>query len=181
MANVRVSEKKQKKMQLVDELSEKLQKAKGFVLTDYKGLSVAMGNELKGKLKEAGATFTVTKNTLLKRALDKANVNLPEDLKKSLEGPTATMLVNDDEVAPLKAWAAFVKTHQIPVVKIGFFWGKFLNADEVTRLSKLPAKEVIYAQLVRGFNAPLQRLHRALSYNMQTLVYTLNQIKDKKQ
>lgn len=181
MTTEKVSEKKQKKIQLVEELSERFQKAKGFVLTDYRGLSVAMSNELKNKLKETGTTFTVTKNTLLKRALDKASLNLPEDAQKSLEGPTATMFVNDDEVTPLKVWAAFVKTHQIPVVKLGYFWGKFLNADEVTRLSKLPPKEVLYAQLVRGLNTPLQRLHRTLSYNLQTFVYALNQIKEKKQ
>lgn len=174
------SSNQSKKAVIVDEISSLVKDSKGFVLTDYRGMSVAQSQDFKKRLKESGATLMVTKNTLLKRALDSAHISVDEVIQKAFEGPTATLFVKNDEIAPLKIWSAFFKTAQLPQLKLGYFWGRFLNASELIEMSKLPTKEVLYGKVVSGLSSPLYRLVRTLSNPYQKFVYTLGQVRDQK-
>lgn len=176
---VKVSENRQKKEAIVAELTDKVTKAKAFVFTNYQGLTHQQIEELKKAAKKHNAEYVIAKNTLMLRAL--SNVELSDEDKKHFEQPTATLFAYDDVVEPLKELAKIVKALQLPAIKFGIVEGSSVNDKEVIKLSTLPPLPVLRAQVLGQMMAPVQGLHRALNWNMQSLVMTLNQIAQKKQ
>ena len=134
------------KERLVEELTERLRSTETLIVADYRGLTVSEIDELRGKLIEQGARFTVVKNTLTKRAAEAAGV---ESLVTLLDGPTAIAFLetDGDPVAVAKALDDAGKT-EVLVVRGGFLEGEEIGADDVKRLAKLPPADVLRAQLV---------------------------------
>lgn len=180
--NTKISQNRQKKMDLTDELTARVQKSKGIVLTNYTGLTHQQLEGLKRAVKKVDAEFVVTKNTLLKRALATNNSELittnPDD--EVFDQPTATLFAYNDLIEPLKIVAKSIKDVSKPTIKVGFTDGRWLKEADVLKLSTLPAKPVLQAQLLGMMKSPIQNLHRALSWNMQALVMTLNAIQKQK-
>ena len=96
------------------------------------------------------------------------------------EGPTATLFLYGDPIAPLKQLAKTIRELNLPTVKLGIIDGKNLTSDEVMKLAALPPYNVLIAQLLFQMRAPLFGLHRALGWNIQRLVMTLKAIETKK-
>lgn len=170
----KISQNKQKKIEAVGILEEKVKRAKAVVLTDYRGLKHQQLEGLKKALKAVEAELVVSKNTLLSRALANSEVS------SSLAGPTATLFAYNDVIAPLKELAKIIKLLKMPTIKLGIFEGRLISAGDVLKLAALPSREVLIAQVVGGMKAPLYGLHRALSWNLQKLVMTLKAIENKK-
>lgn len=168
-----------RKEQLVAELSEKVQKANAFVFVNYQGLTHLQLEGLKKASKKLDAEFVAVKNTLMLRSL--SEYNLTEEDKKNFEKPTATLFIYGDIVEPLKALAKTSKELGLPTVKFGILEKNAISADQVLKLATLPPLPQMRAQLLGMMKSPIQGLHRALSWNMQTLVMTLNAIAQKKQ
>ena len=97
-----------------------------------------------------------------------------------MQGATATLFAYADEVAPLKALIKFFKDATHGTVRAGLLGATQLNATEIERLSTLPAREQLLAQLVGQLQGPLYGLHNALSWNIRKLVWTLGAVKSKK-
>lgn len=176
---------KAKKQAVVAEFSEKVAKARAMVMTNYQGMTHKQLEELKKALKKADAELVVTKNTLLLRAFEIGNLSADrQDLKleigNSLAGPTATLFAYSDPVAPLKELAKTIKALKLPLIKLGILDGKQISSEQVNKLSTLPPKEVLLAQFVGTLNSPISGLVRALNWNMQKLVMTLNAIQQSK-
>lgn len=172
----KTSENRQKKEVLVAEYSEKLEKAKGLVFTNYQGLTHHQLEALKRGLKKVDAEFVATKNTLIKIALkDKA-----KDLDEHFNKPTGVLFIYNDIIEPLKLLAKTIKEFTLPVVKIGLLEGKIITDKEIAKLATLAPLPVLRAQLLGQMKAPISGLHRSLNWNLQKLVMTLNAIKDKK-
>lgn len=167
----KISTNRQKKEKIIEELSQKIERAKSMVFTDYKGLTHKQMEELKKGLKKADAELVVAKNTLIKRALK---------TEKELSGQTATLFSFSDPIAPLKELSKMIKSLKLPVVKFGIFEGKEISAEEVLKLATLPTREVLLAQIVGGLKSPIFGLHRALSWNIRKLVMTLKAVETKK-
>lgn len=167
----------QKNIDALQELKDKAGKAKAIALTDYLGLSVAQMTELRDKVREAGGELKVTKNTLLKRALENDELNQTD----ALEGPTLTLFAYEDEVAPLKAVVEFAKEHEIPTLKAGFLGKEFLNLERLQGLAQLPSREELQAKVVGQISAPIYGFVNVLSGNLRNLVYVLQSIKDQKE
>ncbi len=174
----KVSKNRQKKEMLVAEMSQKVGKAKAMVMTNYQGMTHKQLEELKKALKAQNAELSVTKNTLLKRALAEVvgDTNL-----LNMDFPTATLFAYEDPIAPLKDLARTIKSLKLPTIKFGIFEGKVITEADVLKLSTLPSKDVLLAQLVGNLKGPLYGLHRALNWNMQKLVMAMSAIRDKKQ
>lgn len=174
----KIPKSRQKKQQVVAEVVEKIEKAKLMVFANYQGMTHKQIEQLKKGLRSAHAELAVTKNTLLKRALkDKEQ---PAD-EAALQNPTATLFAYEDPILPLKELNKMIKALKMPSIKFGIFEGKLLSADDVVKLSALPTRDVLLAQFVGSLKSPIYGLHRALSWNMQKLVLTLNAIQAKKQ
>lgn len=166
-----------KNEETVENLVEKLTKAKTVVLTDQSGLPVSLSSELKKKLRAVEAESLVTKNTLLKIASKKTGHAIPDE---ALEGPTAALFAYGDEISPIKELTTFAKTNEKPVIKVGFLGTDLLTADRIAALAKLPSKEVLRGKVVGGLYSPLYGMVGFLNANLRNLVYTINAIKDQK-
>ncbi len=172
--NTKVSANRQKKVNIVASLSDKFTKAKAVVFTNYQGLTHKQIETLKKAIKPLEGEFVVAKNSLVTRSLDENKIKLGED--HVLEGPTGTLFMYNDIVAPLRALAKLIKELNLPSVKFGIMDNDFITTEQVLKLSSLPTREVLLAQLVGGLKSPIFNLHRALNWNLQKLVLTLNAV-----
>lgn len=175
---VKVSQNRQKKEQLVAELQEKVAKSQGMVFANYQGLTHQQLENMKRSLKKVNAEFVAVKNTLLQIALaEKINT---EETKQYFTQPTGALFIYSDIVDPLKTLTKTIKEFKMPVIKFGIIEGNIVTDEEVTKIATLPPLPVLRAQLLGQMQAPISGLHRALNWNLQSLVMTLNAIKDKK-
>ena len=172
--NKPVSKNREKKQAVVAEMAETLGKAKGLVFTNYQGLTHKQIEGLKKAIKPFDADFTITKNTLLKIALEQKNIKIEDE--KGFEGPTGTLFIFGDVIEPLKKLAKTIKDLSLPTIKFAIIDGKMTSAEDVMKISALPAREVLLSQVVMGLKSPIFGLHRALNWNLQKLVMTLNAV-----
>lgn len=171
------SQNRVKKEAIIAEVTEKVEKAKAMVFTNYEGLTHKQLEGFKKELRKMDAEFAVAKNTLLKRALGERAAGQEDKFIQ----PTGTLFLYGDVVAPLKALAKMMKEMEKPSVKFGWMEGQVLSDKEVAKLATLPSREVLIAQMLGMMNAPIQGLHRALSWNLQKFVMTLAAIEKQKQ
>jgi len=175
---VKISQNRQNKEKLVAELKDKVAKSNAMVFANYQGLTHQQLENMKRNLKKAEAEFVAVKNTLLEIALgDKID---QETAKQHFNQPTGALFIYNDVVDPLKELTKTVKEFKMPVIKFGILDGKVVTDQEVTKLASLPPLPVLRAQLLGQMKAPISGLHRALNWNLQSLVMTLNAVKDKK-
>jgi large subunit ribosomal protein L10 len=175
----KISQNRIKKQEIVAEVATKIAKSKAMVFTNYTGLTHKQLEEFKRTIKKADAEFAVAKNRLLKKALTDANLETGNE--KNFDMPTGAMFLYGDIVEPLKALAKMVKDFEKPQIKFGLMGGKLLTDKDVIKLSTLPSKDVLLAQLLGMMKSPVQGLHRSLSWNLQKFVMTLNAVASKKQ
>ena len=170
--------KPSQKKELVEELREKFKTSKIVLLTDFTGLNVVRLNDLRRKLKAAGITYKVVKNTLLIRAAENTDL---AGLKDHFTGPTAIAMGFDDPVSPAKILTEFAKENEKLKIRAAALGGKVLDAEAVKSLSALPSREVLLGQLLSVMNAVPTSFVRALHNVPQKLVYALQAIKDQKE
>ena len=151
----------QSKQQYVDELAAKLEAAAGGVIVDYKGITVAEDTELRKQLREAGVDYFVVKNTLLKRAAEKAGIT---GIDEHLEGTTAIAISKDDIIsAPKILYKQAEGSNGKFSIKVGFIGKEAISVAEVEEYAKLPSKEVLISKLLFMLQSPMQRLAIAAS------------------
>ncbi len=167
----------QKKTDIVNALTNKLKDAKSIVFADYSKLTHKQLEELRKKLKTVEGQFVVAKNTFLKRALTTLNKTVEE---AHITGATAALLAYADEIAPIKELIKFFKTASAGVVKGGFLGESKLTIADVEKLATLPTRHQLYSKLVGQLQAPIYGLHHSLSWNLRTLVWSLEAVKNKK-
>lgn len=171
-----LSKNKQKKADVIADLSEKINRAKAIVIADYRGIKHKQLEELRRTLKKAEAEFVVAKNRLMLRALgDRAR-----GLETAFEDTSAAIFSYADEVTPLKELLKFFKTVGLGKTKAGLLGTSVMNDADLAKLATLPPKNVLLGKLVGQLNAPIQGLHYALSWNMNKLVWAIDAIKTKK-
>jgi large subunit ribosomal protein L10 len=164
------------KAAVVDEIADQIGSAGAVYAVDYRGITVAQIAELPPKLRAADSSFRIVKNSLTELAADKAGV---ETLKPLLEGPTALALVRGDAALAAKALNDTARQLQgILEFKGGLLNGNVLSAEEIRSLARLPAREVLYAQLVGTVAAPVSGLVRTLNALIQGIALQLQAIAD---
>ncbi len=164
----------------VAEIAEQIQESEAVFAVDYRGITVAQVAELRGKLRETDATFRVVKNTLTERAADQADA---EALKSLLEGPTALTFVRGDAAAAAKVIADFQKSTggELLPFKGGMMDGAAFDAAQITAISKLPSRQVLYGQLVGIVASPITGLARSLNGLVSGLAIALGGVLEKKE
>jgi large subunit ribosomal protein L10 len=167
---------KDQKAAAVEEVATQIQESEAVFAVDYRGISVPQVADLRTKLNDAGARFRVVKNTLTQLSADKAGA---ESLKELLEGPTAFTFVaadGGDVALAAKALAQFRRETDLLVFKGGVMGGEAITADQITALSRLPAREVLHQQLVAMVASPITGLVRGLNALIAGLAIQLQQI-----
>jgi large subunit ribosomal protein L10 len=140
------------KAEMIDELEQKLRDAKGAVVLDYRGLSVAAISALRRDLVKDNVEFMVAKNTLVRIAAERAQVDVSPDL---ISGPTAIAFGMTDEVTPARLLRDFTRRNRIVSIKGAVVSGRSMTAEEVGRLADLPSKETLLAQFLGALQAPM--------------------------
>lgn len=164
---------KQNKKDLVVKLTPRLKSASSIVFVNYTGLSVTLQQKLKLQLKAIGSDMTVVKNTLIKIAGKEAGLNEDILTDEVLSGQTALILTEGDAVAPIQVLGKFVKENQVPQFKVGIIEGAFQNKEALVKISTLPTKEALQAQVIGSLMSPMYGLVGTLNGNMQKLLYIL--------
>jgi large subunit ribosomal protein L10 len=168
------------KQAIVAELKEKLTGAKGAVLVNYRGLTVAQDTKLRRQLREAGVEYRVVKNTMTRIAAQEAGL---EGLDVYLEGPTAMAISATDPVAPAKIIIDFVKEHKLQAleVKAGLVEGNVIDEKGVKALASLPSREVLIAKMLGSMQSPITGLVNVLQGSIRNLVYALDAVRQQKE
>jgi large subunit ribosomal protein L10 len=169
--------KRDQKAQVIDEIAAQITGSEAIYAADYSGLSVAQAAALRGKLREAGASFRIVKNTLTLRAADKAQA---EQVKELIEGPTAFTFVHGDPALAAKALDTFARQEQVPNVRGGLIGTDLLTNEAFRQLARLPGREQLNAQLAGVVASPLTGLVRGLGSMISGLAIALGQVQEKK-
>jgi large subunit ribosomal protein L10 len=169
---------KEQKAAAVAEIAGQLKESEAVFAVDYRGISVPQAAELRVRLRDADATFRVVKNTLTERAADEAGA---PSLKELLEGPTALTFVRGDAALAAKAIATFARETDTLTFKGGLLNGDALDPEQIIAISRLPARDVLYGQLVGLAASPITGLVRGLNALIAGLAIQLDQIAEKKE
>ena len=160
--------RRDQKEQVVEELTARLKAAETLLVADYRGLTMPQIDELRTRLLESGARFTVVKNTLTRRAAEAAGT---EGLLALLDGPSAIAFLeaDGDMVATAKALADAARETNVLEIRGGIMQGRAVTAEEVEILAKLPPTEVLRGQVLGAIVAPLTALAGLLNAPLQNL------------
>ncbi len=149
----------------VEELKSVLNEAKLIISTDYRGLNVTELSGLRRAIREAGGSYRVAKNSLVKIASEE--IDRPE-ISEIVVGPTGFVLSIDDPVGPTRALMAHITENRLDVVVNGaYLEGQLVDADRVKYLSTLPGREELVAKLLGQMNAPVANLVGVLSATLR--------------
>jgi len=144
------------KQQIVDELKGLLGEAEMALVLDFKGLSIKEMSDLRIRLQASKGVCKVTKNTLMRRAID--GNTAWANLDSLLTGSNAFVLVKGDVGGAVKAVQSFQKDTKKSEVKGGLFEGKLLSEKDIKAIGDLPSKEVLMAQIAGAINAVATKL-----------------------
>lgn len=164
---------KEQKAATIEEIAAQIEGAAAIFAVDYRGISVPQAAELRGKLREADASFRVVKNRLTKLAAEKAG---EDRLRELLEGPTALTFVRGDTAMAAKAISTFNKEHEILAFKGGFMDEVSLDDDRFKSIARLPSRDVLNGQFAGVVASPITGLVRGLGSMIQGLALQLGQI-----
>ena len=143
MPNAKVLSEKQA---IVEALAKRIQNAGAGVLVDYKGITVAEDTALRTELRKDGVEYTVVKNTLTRKALDKLGM---AELDSILNGTTSLATTENDPIAPFRILSDYSKKlGERFNIKAAFMEGKVLNESEIDEMAALPSKDALYAKVL---------------------------------
>lgn len=166
------------KKAMMEEVYRQLTDSVFLILTDYQGLNVGQTEDLRTRLRAVDAEYHVVKNTMLRRAMTDLDY---ADVDQALAGPTAMVIGKSDMVDVAKVLCTFIKENEVPVIKIGSMTGIVLTPEDVKRISTLPGREALYAQVVGTLAAPLTQMVGVLNQKLCSLLYVLKAVQEKKE
>ena len=148
------------KEQEVAGLSEKFSKAKGIVLVDYRGMTVAEDTALRNEMRKNNVEYKVVKNRIMLRAFEKTGYTGLEDV---LQGTTAVAISYDDPVTPAKVLSDNAKKINKTALKGGVIEGSVMDEKAIKSVAAIPPKTVLLSQLVGLLTSPMRSLAVGLS------------------
>ncbi len=156
---------------LIEDLLARVNASPFLFVVDYTGLTVDKFAELRKRLLGVGAEIHVAKNTLVKKAAERAGY--PNELGEVLVGQTAVVTGAQDVCAAAKVMKTFGKEFAKPAMKAGIMDGKYLDLGSIEALADLPSREVLLGQLLGVLSAPASTLVRLLNEPAASLARVL--------
>lgn len=148
-----------KKAELVDAVAEKMKAAVSIIVVDSRGLTVEQDTVLRRNLRESAVEFKVIKNSILRRAAEKAGLEGFDDI---FTGPSAVAFSNEDVVAPAKIINDFAKDAEALEIKGGAIEGAVSTKEEIQALAALPNREGLLSMLLSVLQAPVRNVAYAV-------------------
>jgi large subunit ribosomal protein L10 len=164
----------QYKVDGINAIKELVKSSRDVIFTDYRGLNVAQITELRRALRDKETEYRVIKNNFARLAMDQLELPYSAEF---LVDPTALALVRGDVSPVVKLLFDFMRDTTLKV-KGGLVEGKLVSGADVEAISKLPAREQLYAMLMGTMNAPLMNLMYAMNAVVTKLVRTLQAVAD---
>jgi large subunit ribosomal protein L10 len=164
---------RQDKERIVGELAERLKNTDTLLVADYRGLTMPEIDELRTKLLESGARFSVVKNTLTRLAAEQAGV---KQLLELVDGPTAIAFIDaeGDPAAAAKILNDTARAHDVLVIRGGLLEGEAVSDTEIKRLATLPPTDVLRAQLAGAVAGPLTTIVGLFTAPLRDLVNVID-------
>jgi len=170
---------RQQKATIVDEVQKLFSESDATFVIGYKGLDVALMQNLRKSLRENAGTIKVAKTTLMKRAIK--DVPGVDAFAQQLKTQVGLVFAANGEVSSVaKKLVNFSKDHELMQVLSGFFESKSISKQEIELIASLPSREVLLGQLVGTIGAPTANLVYVLNAMLAKLVYVLQQVSEKK-
>ena len=148
------------KQPIVKEIAELLDGAQAAVVVDYRGLSAEQDTKLRKELREAGVTYKVYKNTMIRLATKGTEF---EALNPDLEGPTALAVSKDDATAAARVLFNFAKTADKLELKAGIVEGVYYDTNGIKTIAAIPSKEELLGRLLGSMQSPITNFARVLN------------------
>ena len=161
----------------IAQIKEKVEKAQVAIFTEYQGMSVEDITNLRRALQKEDGDYMVTKNTLAKIAVKGTEYEILTD---ALTGPVAIAFGFEDQVAPAKALAKFIKESKKGEILAAAMDGKLLSAAEAKALANLPSKQEIYAKMLGCINSPASGIANSINAVMSSLTRAMAAVRDQK-
>ena len=153
MPNAKVLSEKQA---MVEALAERIQNASAGVFVDYKGITVSEDTALRTEMRKDNVNYTVVKNTLTRKALEKLGMTGLDDI---LNGTTSLATAENDPIAPFRILSDYSKKLNDRFnIKAAFMEGKVLSETEIAEMAALPSKDALYAKVLGTMIAPITGL-----------------------
>ena len=145
------------KQPIIDEIKTQLQDAQSAVIVDYRGLTVEQDTRLRKELREAGVTYKVYKNTMVRFAIEGTEF---EALKDALEGPNA--ISKTDATAPARILAKFAKEAEALEIKCGIVEGTYYDQAGIKAISSIPSREELLSKFLGSIQSPIANFARVI-------------------
>lgn len=149
----------EEKKQIVADLADRIKNSVAGIIVDYHGINVADDTQLRRELREAGVKYTVVKNTLIKLAAKEAGLEGVDDV---LNGTSAIATSETDYVAAARILSKYADSNEKFTVKTGYLDNEVISLEKIASLAKLPSREVLLANVLGAFNAPIASFARAV-------------------
>ena len=147
------------KKPVVEEISSKIQGAQSVVLATYSGITVEQDTALRKQLREAGVSYKVYKNTMIRFAAKGTEF---EALEPNLEGPTALAVSKEDATAPARVLAEFAKKADKLELKGGVVEGTYYDAAGIGVIASIPSRDVLLGRLLGSMQSPIANFARVI-------------------
>jgi large subunit ribosomal protein L10 len=174
-----MSKTRAEKAELIDEIGEKLDEYPIIYLTNFSGLTVAQSNDLRGRFREAGVDYQVTKNTLAQIALDRLEGMTA--LEEFFHGPTA-VAYSEDPAKPARVIQDFVEDEDVerPELKVAWIEGELYEGpDALDTLADLKSREELIGEIVGLLLSPAQNVVGGLTGAGQNLAGILKSLSER--
>ncbi len=158
---------KARKEELVAQYDELIKNSRAIFMAEYSGMNVKQMNALREKVYEANGAFHVTKNTLFKLALEKAEIDLPDEF---LEGQLATGFAFAEAPSLAKALVDFAKSDEKVTLHGGFLGNEFMTVEQIEALAKLPSLDELRSQIIGLVSAPARNMASVLASGVRQVV-----------
>ena len=176
-----MSKTRAEKAEIIDEIGEKLDEYPILYLTNFSGLTVAQSNDLRGRFREAGVDYQVTKNTLAQLALDR--LDGMDALEEFFSGPTAVAF-SDDPAKPARVIQDFLEDEEVerPELKVAWIEGELYEGpDALDELADLKSREELTGDIVGLLLSPAQNIAGGLRGAGQNLAGILESLADREE
>ena len=166
----------EEKEKQVEALREQLKDSKTLILSAFEGLKVSQDVQLRRKMRSAGASYKVVKNSLLERA---AKGTAAEPVAQDLRGTTSVARTEGDPVALAKLIVAYAKEHPAFTFKAGIVEGRAISLESLKQIASIPSREALYAQIAGVVGATLQRTLSAVNALSRQIAFLVQEAEKK--
>lgn len=171
---------KSQKKEIIEDLTENLQKQKSTVLVDFSGCDSKFLFKLREELEKSNCLLKVVKKALLKKTLESLTMKDISEKIGEIKLQLALIFGFGDEIVPAKICYQFSKENENLIILGGILGKEFLAKEKIMKLAQLPSREELWARFMRSLASPISGFINTLKYNLKGLIYTLSAIKETK-